>query len=62
MTYDPTPRDPRGTDPRNKAWSLYAGIGLTLVALLALGVLWMPTPESTHTVSNTPPPASSTQQ
>jgi hypothetical protein len=61
MTYDPTPRDPRGTDPRNKAWSLYAGIGLTIVVLLALAVLWTPMPESTHTVSNTPPPTSTPQ-
>jgi hypothetical protein len=59
MSEQPTPRDARGTGPRSRGGSVFAIIGLVAIVFVALMVLWTPSPESTHTVSDAPsaPPA-----
>ena len=55
MPEQSTPRAPRGTDARSRSGSIFAGIGLAAIVLVALMVFWTPSPDSTHTVSTIPP-------
>ena len=55
MPEQPTPRDPRGTGARSRSGSIFAGIGLAAIVLVALMVFWTPSPDSTNTVSTIPP-------
>lgn len=55
MPKHPMPRAPSGRRTQSRSGSIFAGIGLAAIVLVALMVLWTPSPDSTHTVSTVPP-------